>query len=421
MTARQSDEEASTVAQPGAVDFILLAAGQSTRFSQQAGLPAKQFVPLAGKTLISHCLDRLAAWPCCGQIILVLPEGMQMPTPLAQTMAFLTDHGLKIGTAAGGSSRAHSALNGLKALRKTGKPAGFVAVHDCARPLITHSVLDRLAAALDAGSRAVLPVMPVTDTLRMTGKNGEKHLIDRNTVFRMQTPQAFVFDDILLAYESAAEVGQLDTLSDDGMAAQAGGIKIDYVDGDSQLEKITYAEDMQKMQSRYFSHETRTASGFDVHKFNRTKSGPVMICGVAVEHEHGVSAHSDGDVGIHALCDAIFGALGNGDIGSFFPPSDPQWKAASSDRFLSFAVAQVIEAGGEIINLDVTIICERPKIGPVRQAMTERLSEICGLHTSRISVKATTSEGLGFTGRGEGIAALAQASIRLPSDYGESR
>jgi 2-C-methyl-D-erythritol 4-phosphate cytidylyltransferase/2-C-methyl-D-erythritol 2,4-cyclodiphosphate synthase len=189
------------------------------------------------------------------------------------------------------------------------------------------------------------------------------------------------------------------------------------VNGSSQLEKITYAEDLNIMQNQ--QTEMRTASGFDVHRFSREKPGPIMICGVAIEHEHGLIAHSDGDVGVHALCDAVLGTLSMGDIGQHFPPSDPKWNASSSDQFLQFALEKVKTAGGYVTLLDVTLICEDPKIGPHRNKIRQRLTEITGIPLHRLSLKATTSERLGFTGRGEGIAALAQATVCLPASYGK--
>ena len=231
---------------------------------------------------------------------------------------------------------------------------------------------------------------------------------------RVETPQAFKTSLILEAHLQAASK-DAPNFTDDAMIAEAFGAKIAMITGHECLTKITYAEDLTAMSREMNIMETHTGSGFDVHKFDTDSPGPIMICGVEVAHDKGLLAHSDGDVGLHALCDAIFGALATGDIGTFFPPSDSKWKDAASDQFLRFAVDAVQQAGGHILHLDVTIICERPKIGPYREQMQGRLKSITGLSTRRLSVKATTSEGLGFTGRGEGVAAMAQASLSLPA------
>ena len=208
------------------------------------------------------------------------------------------------------------------------------------------------------------------------------------------------------------------TPTDDASIAEAAGIAISTIAGDEALTKITWPSDLAQMKASTMTqmiapHDTRTGTGFDVHRF-KEGDGPIMICGIAVPHDRALDAHSDGDVGIHALCDAIFGALCDGDIGSHFPPSDPQWEDAASDQFLSYAVDRISQAGGRLIHIDVTILCERPKIGPVRDEMRNRLAHLCDLPLSAVSVKATTTERLGFTGRGEGIAAQAAATLTLP-------
>ena len=406
------------------LDVVLLAAGSGQRFKSVRDNRAKQFQKLHQKSLIAHCLDSFTSWTDCGQIILVLPPSMKqedMPEPLRRELALYDG---RIVLANGGASRAHSALNGLNALKKASPDSRFVAIHDAARPLLPHRVLDALKFALDSGKQAVIPVLPVTDTIRQkhARSNGQPAsiVVDRSQLMRVQTPQAFHTDMLIHAHQKAKQAGKQDSYTDDAMAVEATGIEIATIPGEECLAKVTFAEDLTAMRQHMNTietrpEETRTGSGFDVHKFTPDIPGPIMICGVAVPHEHGLLAHSDGDVGLHALCDAIFGALGTGDIGSFFPPSDPKWRDAASDQFLRFAVESVHNAGGRIIHLDVTLICERPKIGPHREKMCSRLSQITGLSANRLSVKATTSEGLGFTGRGEGIAAMAQATICLPA------
>ncbi|MGB1228261.1 MAG: bifunctional 2-C-methyl-D-erythritol 4-phosphate cytidylyltransferase/2-C-methyl-D-erythritol 2,4-cyclodiphosphate synthase [Candidatus Puniceispirillaceae bacterium] len=399
------------------LDIILLAAGTGQRFSPEAsGLP-KQFQKLQQKSLIAHCLDQFLSWPKCGKIILVLPPDManDLPSEIKDALAAYTH---RITIIAGGESRADSALNGLIELDRAEEKSRYVAIHDAARPRLSHCLLDALKSALDDGAEGVIPVLPVSDTIRQKISDNPmagSRVIDRNSLMRVQTPQAFQTGRILAAHQKLANAENKASFTDDAMIAEADGAKITLITGDEALKKITYAEDLTAMRQEMSQMETRTGSGYDVHKFSDEKTGPIMICGIAIPHPKGLLAHSDGDVGLHALCDAIFGALGTGDIGHFFPPSEARWKEAASDQFLKFASDSVKKAGGRIIHLDVTLICERPKIGPYREQMKDRLAEITGLASSRISVKATTSEGLGFTGRQEGIAAMAQATLSLPA------
>ena len=398
------------------LDIILLAAGTGQRFSQEASSLPKQFQKLQQKSLISHCLDQFLSWPKCGKIILVLPPNIanDLPPPIKETLAAYTH---RVTIIPGGESRADSALNGLIELERAEEKSRYVAIHDAARPRLSHRLLDALKSALDDGAEGVIPVLPVSDTIRQKISDipmAGSRVIDRNSLMRVQTPQAFQTGRILAAHQKLANAENKASFTDDAMIAEADGAKITLINGDEVLKKITYAEDLTAMRQEMSQMETRTGSGYDVHKFNDEKTGPIMICGIAIPSPKGLLAHSDGDVGLHALCDAIFGALGTGDIGHFFPPSEAKWKEAASDQFLKFASDSVKEAGGRIIHLDVTLICERPKIGPYREKMKNRLAEITGLASSRISVKATTSEGLGFTGRHEGIAAMAQATLSLP-------
>jgi len=399
------------------LNIILLAAGAGQRFSPEApGLP-KQFQKLQQKSLIAHCLDQFLSWPKCGKIILVLPPDManDLPPSIKDTLAAYTQ---RITIIAGGESRADSALNGLIELDRAEKRSKYVIIHDVARPRLSHRLLDALKSALDDGAEGVVPVLPVSDTIRQKISDSPmagSRVIDRNSLMRVQTPQAFQTGRILAAHQKLANAENKTSFTDDAMIAEADGVKITLITGDEALKKITYAEDLTAMRQEMSQMETRTGSGYDVHKFSDEKTGPIMICGIAIPHPKGLLAYSDGDVGLHALCDAIFGALGTGDIGHFFPPSEARWKEAASGQFLKFASDSVKEAGGRIIHLDVTLICERPKISPYREQMKNRLAEIIGLASSRISVKATTSEGLGFTGRQEGIAAMAQATLSLPA------
>jgi 2-C-methyl-D-erythritol 4-phosphate cytidylyltransferase/2-C-methyl-D-erythritol 2,4-cyclodiphosphate synthase len=288
-------------------------------------------------------------------------------------------------------------------------PPARVLIHDAARPFVDRGTIDRVLAALDDAPGAI-PALPVKDTVKRGLSGRVAETLDRTALWRAQTPQGFDYAAIFAAHRAA----QGSELSDDAAVAERAGLAVRLVAGSEANFKVTTAEDLEQAERLLLARhgDVRTGQGFDVHAF-----GPgdhVWLCGVKVAHEGGLVGHSDADVGLHALTDAILGALGAGDIGQHFPPSDPKWRGAPSHLFLSHAGALVASAGGRIAHLDVTLICERPKIGPHRDAMVARIAEILGLERGRISVKATTTEGLGFTGRGEGIAAQAVATIRLP-------
>ena len=401
------------------IDFIILAAGDGNRFLSAApsAKRAKQFQLLAGRMILLHSLDSISQWHSCGRIVIVLPEASVEGELLNYLETEAKAAPVSVNFTSGGASRSASTLNGLKALSAL-SPNKLVAIHDAARPFVPHRILDSLHAACANGADGAIPALPMTDTVKhVDQRNTVLNTIDRSMLRRVQTPQAFSFDKLFRLHKNNADNGGMKLITDDSTLAEAAGLTVVCVDGASQLEKITFAEDLNIMQKQ--QTEIRTASGFDVHRFSTEKTGPIMICGVAIEHDKGLIAHSDGDVGLHALCDAVLGALSLGDIGQHFSPSDPKWKAASSEQFLQFALEKVRDAGGNITLLDVTLICEVPKIGPHRHKMRQRLAEITGLQLHQLSLKATTSEGLGFTGRGEGIAALAQATVRLPVSYGE--
>lgn len=401
------------------MDFVILAAGDSKRFlsTDPSARRAKQFQLLAGRMVLLHSLDAISQWPSCGQIVIVLPEAGVEDEILNHLERAGRDTSVSVSFTSGGASRSASTLNGLNTLSKL-KPNKLVAIHDAARPFVPQQVLDNLQAACENGADGAIPSLPMTDTVKHVDQtNTVLETVDRSALRQVQTPQAFSFDKLFHLHQINADKKGKQPVTDDASLAEAAGLTVVCVDGASKLEKITFAEDLNIMQNQ--QTEMRTASGFDVHRFSKEKKGPIMICGVAIEHEHGLIAHSDGDVGLHALCDAVLGALSLGDIGQHFPPSDPKWKTAPSDQFLQFALDKVKDVGGNITLLDVTLICEAPKIGPHRESMRRRLADITGLPLHRLSLKATTSERLGFTGRGEGIAALAQATIRLPASYGE--
>jgi 2-C-methyl-D-erythritol 4-phosphate cytidylyltransferase/2-C-methyl-D-erythritol 2,4-cyclodiphosphate synthase len=313
--------------------------------------------------------------------------------------------------AKGGATRQESVRAGLEALASQGPDV--VLIHDAARPFVSAALISRAITATSA-TGAAIPTIQVADTIKLVDASGHVEGTPERTRLRIaQTPQAFRFDVILDAHRRAARDGRSD-FTDDAALAEWAGLTVSTFEGDAANMKLTTPEDFAREEARLASQlaDVRTGTGYDVHAFG--EGDHLMICGVRVPHHRGFLAHSDGDVGLHALVDAILGALADGDIGSHFPPSDIKWKGASSDKFLRYAVERAAARGGRIANLEVTLICERPKIGPLRDAMRARIAEITGLDVSRVAVKATTSERLGFTGREEGIAATACATIRLP-------
>ncbi len=286
-------------------------------------------------------------------------------------------------------------------------------IHDAARPFASPALVSH---AIDAAARfgAAVPALPVTDTVKSVSASGRVlETLDRTTLRIIQTPQAFSYAVLLDAHRRAAVAGLFD-FSDDAALAEWAGIAVTTFEGEQGNMKLTTPEDFTRAEAERLAAlaDVRTATGFDVHAFGDGDN--VMIGGINIPHQRGVQAHSDGDVALHALTDALLGALADGDIGDHFPPSDARWRGAASDQFLSFAADRVRARAGLVAHLDVTIICEAPRIGPHRDAMRERIAAIAGISPSRVAVKATTSEKLGFTGRGEGIAALATATIRLP-------
>jgi 2-C-methyl-D-erythritol 4-phosphate cytidylyltransferase/2-C-methyl-D-erythritol 2,4-cyclodiphosphate synthase len=313
----------------------------------------------------------------------------------------------------GGATRQASVHAGLEALAEFAPDT--VLIHDAARPFADEALISRAIQAA-ATTGAAVPVIPVTDTIKQVGDAGHVEATPERSRLRIaQTPQAFRFDVILQAHRRAVQERR-DDFTDDAALAEWAGLTVATFEGDPVNMKLTTPEDFVREEARLGAMlgDIRTGTGYDVHAFG--DGDHLMLCGVRVPHNRGFLAHSDGDVGLHALVDAILGALADGDIGSHFPPSDPQWKGAASDRFLAYAVDRVQARGGRIAHLEVTLICEQPKIGPLRDTMRTRIAEITGLPMSRVAVKATTSEQLGFTGRKEGIAATASATLRLPWD-----
>lgn len=380
------------------VAVILLAGGTGTR--AELGLP-KQLATLGGKPVLRWSLDSFAAHPAVGGGVLVAN---------GDVMAALGDLPDGWISADPGAERQQSVANALAALGNW-EDGAFVLVHDAARPGVTTAVIDRLLAALD-DAEAAIPTLPVPDTLVEQSAHLAGEVVDRSALARVQTPQAFHLGTLRRAHAEAVEAAA----TDDAQLVRRLGISVATVPGDARLHKLTYAEDMAILAGLLGIGTMRTAvgMGYDVHRLVANK--PLWIGGIEIAHSHGLDGHSDADVALHALTDAILGALGDGDIGDHFPPSDPQWRGAASHRFLSFAADRVGARGGRIDHVDLTIIAEAPKIGPHRAAMRARIAEILAIPLERVSVKATTTERLGFTGRREGIAAQAVATLQLPEN-----
>src|SRR6476646_3425720 len=381
---------------------ILVAAGRGLRAG--SGGP-KQYRSIGGQTVIFRAMEPFCSHP---EVFAVQPVLNPDDTAIFNDAVRTLHHP---PPAKGGATRQASVHAGLEAL--AGQKPDVVLIHDAARPFVSAALISR---AIEAASRtsAAIPAITVTDTIKLIDGSGNVEATPERARLRVaQTPQAFRFDVILDAHRRAARDGRGD-FTDDAALAEWAGLTVATFEGDPANMKLTTPEDFVREEARLAAQlgDIRTGTGYDVHAFG--EGDHLMLCGVRVPHTRGFLAHSDGDVGLHALVDAILGALADGDIGSHFPPSDPKWKGASSDRFLTYAIDRVAARGGRIANLEVTLICERPKIGPLRDTMRGRIAEITGVDISRIAVKATTSERLGFTGREEGIAATASATIRLP-------
>ena len=371
---------------------IITAAGRGTR---AGGDRPKQWQSLAGQSVLSRAV---AAFGFCDRVVVVLhPDDMGRG---------VQEFGGGVTLVAGGETRADSVRNALEALEGAGISA--VLIHDGARPLVDRALIDRVLGALADGADAAAPALPVTDALWRGAANLVTGTQDREGLYRAQTPQGFGFDAILAAHR--AHPGGA---ADDVEVARAAGLPVTIVAGDERNIKITWAQDFARAASMLENGmDVRSGNGFDVHAF--CEGDHVTLCGVRVPHDRGLLGHSDADVGMHALTDAIYGALAEGDIGRHFPPSDPQWKGAASEIFLAHAAALARDRGYRVTSADVTLICEHPKIGPHAAEMMAELSRILGVEAGRVSVKATTSEKLGFTGRGEGIAAIATVTLVSP-------
>lgn len=373
---------------------VVVAAGKGLR---AGGTVPKQFALWRGKPLLRHSLEALAEAGISPIVVAVPEEWRDLASDIAGDLT-----GVRL--ISGGATRQLSVKAGLEALAD--EAPELVMIHDAARPSLSSELIERLQVSLEENVAAI-PVLPVVDSLVRGANELLAAAVPRDDLYRVQTPQAFRFPAILAAHREW--IGEPDA-GDDAQVAAAAGLAVALVHGSEALRKITFAEDLEDQpDNARMTALPRSGTGFDVHRLQQGED--LWLCGVKIEHSHGLAGHSDADVAIHALVDALLGAIAAGDIGDHFPPSDPQWKGASSDRFLAHAASLVAAKGYEIAHVDLTLICEAPKIGPHKPAMQARLAEILAIDLDRVSVKATTTERLGFTGRGEGIAAQAIATI----------
>lgn len=382
----------------GGIAALIVAAGRGERAGHHR---PKQYRMLAGRPVLRRTLDLFVSHPRIDRVEVVIGAGDLEAYRAATT-------GLDLAPpCTGGATRRASVAAGLEAL--AADPPDLVLIHDAARPFATLALIDRVIDALDVVEGAA-PALAISDTLLRTGECGMAGAaVSREGIMRLQTPQGFRFDAIRRAHANCDDDG----LTDDVGVAHAAGLAVKLVPGEEENMKLTTPEDFERAECRLAaSVEYRTGSGFDVHAF--ADGDALTLCGVRIPHDQTLVGHSDADVGLHALTDAVLGAIGAGDIGDHFPPSDAQWKEADSSRFLAHARDLVAAAGGRIVNADLTLVCEEPKIGPHREAMRARVAAILEIPQDRVGIKATTTEQLGFTGRREGIAAQAVATVALP-------
>ena len=373
---------------------LIVAAGKGERAGTEQ---PKQYEKLGGQSMLRRTVEAFHGF----SVTVVIGPGQE-------ELAAQALQGLGVGAPVhGGATRQDSVRLGLAALAD--EPPDFVLIHDAARPLVSRKVICDVVAALENGADGALPMIAANDTLRRRGDAGWT-LVARDGLYRAQTPQGFIYKKIAAAHQ--AHAGR--DVTDDVALAELAGMKVEMVEGEEKNIKVTRKEDFALAEALLGTSKAgdwRTASGYDVHTF--TAGDHIMLCGVKLDHDHGLEGHSDADVGLHAITDALLGTICEGDIGQHFPPTDDRWKGAASWQFLDHAASLVRGKGGVISHVDLTIICERPKIGPHRDAMRARIAQILKIEESRVSVKATTTEGLGFTGRREGIAAQAIATVRL--------
>lgn len=391
------------------VAALIVAAGRGARAASEGGRP-KQYCRIGGVPMIARAIGAFATHSSVSEILVVIhPDDAALYEAVSRPFA-----GRLRKAVPGGATRQDSVRAGLEALEA--QAPSSVLIHDAARPFVDEDLITRVIAGLDAHSGA-LPCLPVTDTLKRGSQGRVTGTVDRDQLWRAQTPQGFRYDAILAAHRAAAREPDR-AFTDDAGVAEWFGLDVALVEGSEENRKLTTAEDLRvadELLGPKFARAPatiRVASGYDVHAFGPGDS--VVLCGVSIPHPKKLIGHSDADVGLHALTDALLGAIADGDIGVHFPPSDARWRGAASELFLKHAAAKVRERGGEIVHVDITLLCEAPRIGPYREAMRARIAGMLGLAVTEVSIKATTNEGLGFIGRGEGIAAMATATVSLP-------
>jgi 2-C-methyl-D-erythritol 4-phosphate cytidylyltransferase / 2-C-methyl-D-erythritol 2,4-cyclodiphosphate synthase len=392
------------------VAALIVAAGRGSRAAGSNTMSPKQYWAVGGVPVLTRTIGVFAAHPAVGDVLVVI-----RPEDAALYDAAVSGRGWSLRPPVpGGATRQESVRAGLEALAV--EPPEIVLIHDAARPFTDAPLIGRVIAAL-ANHAGALPALPVTDTLKRGEAGVVTATLDREGLWRAQTPQGFRFTAILAAHRAAAEASSAE-FTDDAGIAEWFGLDVGLVEGADANRKLTSAEDlmevddMLRLRAAQAAGSVRVGTGYDVHALG--PGDAVMLCGVRIPHSKKLIGHSDADVGLHALTDALLGAIADGDIGVHFPPSDERWRGAPSELFLKDAAVRLQARGGEIVHVDVTFLCEAPRIGPHREAMRARLAELLGLALDAISIKATTNEGLGSIGRGEGIAAMATATVRLP-------
>ncbi len=387
---------------------LIVAAGRGERFAREV---PKQYLPLAGAPVLRHCAATFTANPRIGPVRVVIHEDDR--ERYAEAVAGLD----LLAPVTGGATRRESVRLGLESLAELAPDR--VLIHDAARPFVDAATIDRVIAALEHAPGAIAAV-PLSDTLKRGDGGRIVETVPRQGLWRAQTPQAFRFADILAAHRAFAAGDPGAEPTDDAAIAERAGLTVSLVAGGEENFKLTTPEDLKRAETLLGAAkaDVRTGLGFDVHGFGAGADGQqhLMLCGVKVPHDATLIGHSDADVGLHALTDALLGAIGAGDIGEHFPPDDPKWRDADSAAFLRHAAGLIADRGGEIGHVDITLVCERPKIGPHRADMRARIAGLLGIAADRVSVKATTTDGLGLLGSGEGIAAQAVATVRLASE-----
>ncbi|WP_417668607.1 bifunctional 2-C-methyl-D-erythritol 4-phosphate cytidylyltransferase/2-C-methyl-D-erythritol 2,4-cyclodiphosphate synthase [Roseibium sp.] len=411
------------------VAAIIVAAGRGSRLSGDTSKTPKQYLSLDDRPVLTHTVNRFLTHPEIAQVLVVRHHDDLEAYEAATSLCTQSERSKLLPAAIGGATRQQSVLNGLMALNSCSPD--LVLIHDAARPFVSNETISSVIAELRSGHPAVLAATPVFDTLkRLDPTDNQLQTVDRTHLWAAQTPQGFDYQAIVSAHQAAATQGRTD-FTDDTAIAEWDKMPIVLAEGSADNFKITTRTDLTRAKERLRMTsasnaltssssqpkladlgDVRMGTGYDVHAFE--DGDAVILGGTSIPHDRKLKGHSDADVVLHAITDALLGAIGDGDIGQHFPPSDPKWKGAASDQFLIDAVRRVSELGGRIAHIDTTIICEAPKIGPHRETIRQSIASICDVPLQRVSVKATTSERLGFTGRKEGIATVAAVTVRLP-------